>query len=202
MFIPLFFVFLILYCRIGYFLWLRSPVGSINSSGYQATLARKKQVAVALFWLVFAFFICRMPSWIFIIVTMFGEDVPFGTGMRMAKSSLMFLSVLNTALDPWLYSRLNEPLKKTLRSCSTSCLQSISIFDSCCQGPVLPSSSNDDDEEHNQHQHRSQRTRKNKIRPNEDTDSSLTGMNIPTISTVVHADLNTAKSSASQTESI
>ena len=166
-------------------------------------------MAVALFWLVFIFFICRMPNWIFIIVTMFGEDVPFGTGMRMLKSSLSFLIVLNTALDPWLYSRLNEPLKKTLRSCSDHCLKSISIDDSCCHGPVLSTNSNDEEgngQQPRNYRTRAQRTRNNKIRPEElmDTDSSSTGMNndIPTLSTGVYAELDRSNSDSSHVASI
>lgn len=51
------------------------------------------------------------------MVTMF-VDEETTSGLLMLKSTLVFLSVLNTVVNPWLYSQLNEPLKKTMSSCT------------------------------------------------------------------------------------
>ncbi|XP_046656389.1 QRFP-like peptide receptor [Daphnia pulicaria] len=127
-FVPLFLLFVVLYGRIGHFLWVRSPIGTGDSSNLQ--LARKKRIAWALFWLVFWFFFCRMPNWIFVVVTMFVDEEQT-SGLQMLKSTLVFLSVLNTLINPWLYSQLNEPLKKNLKSCNEKlCGQISSLY--CC----------------------------------------------------------------------
>lgn len=137
-FVPLFFIFVVLYGRIGHFLWVRSPIGTGNVSNVH--LAKKKRVAWALFWLIFWFFFCRMPNWIFVMVTMFQEDEHVTSAILMTKSTLVFLSVLNTVVNPWLYSQLNEPLKKTIKSCSDQFCGQSSIFKSCCgyQVSLLP----------------------------------------------------------------
>lgn len=127
-FVPLFLLFVVLYGRIGHFLWVRSPIGTGDSSNLH--LARKKRIAWALFWLVFWFFFCRMPNWIFVIVTMF-VDEENNSGLSMLKSTLVFLSVLNTVVNPWLYSQLNEPLKKTMSNCSEKLCGQIRNL-SCC----------------------------------------------------------------------
>lgn len=93
-------------------------------------MARKKKVAWALFWVIFWFFVCRMPNWIFVMATMF-RSKPFTKGLVMLKSALVFLSVLNTVVNPWLYSRLNEPLKKTLSSCTDQFCEPFSSVCSC-----------------------------------------------------------------------
>lgn len=93
-------------------------------------MARKKKVVWALFWLIFWFFVCRMPNWIFVMATMFRSN-PFTKGMVMLKSVLVFLSVLNTVVNPWLYSRLNEPLKKILTSCTDQFCEPFAIVCSC-----------------------------------------------------------------------
>lgn len=123
---------MVLYGRIGHFLWIRTPIG-ISGDSYNLQLARKKSIAWALFWLVFWFFFCRMPNWIFVMVTMF-EDEQVTSAMLMLKSTLVFLSVLNTVVNPWLYSQLNESLKKTIRNCKDHSFCGYRCtFRSCCQ---------------------------------------------------------------------
>ena len=39
--------------------------------------------------------------------------------------------MLNTVVNPWLYSQLNEPLKKTMKNCSDKFCGQFSIFKSC-----------------------------------------------------------------------
>lgn len=51
---------------------------------------------------------------------------------QILKSCLVFLSLLNTALNPWLYSRLNESLKKTKENCTDKCCQMLSCFKCNC----------------------------------------------------------------------
>jgi ABC-type transport system involved in cytochrome bd biosynthesis fused ATPase/permease subunit len=71
-----------------------------------------------------------MPNWIFVVVTMFVDEEQT-SGLQMLKSTLVFLSVLNTLINPWLYSQLNEPLKKNLKSCNEKlCGQISSLY--CC----------------------------------------------------------------------
>ena len=64
------------------------------------------------------------------MVTMF-LDEESSSGLQMLKSTLVFLSVLNTLVNPWLYSQLNEPLKKTMKSCNQKLCEHISSF-YCC----------------------------------------------------------------------
>ncbi len=63
------------------------------------------------------------------MVTMFIDEEPT-SGLQMLKSTLVFLSVLNTLVNPWLYSQLNEPLKKTMNSCNEKLRGHISTL--CC----------------------------------------------------------------------
>lgn len=69
------------------------------------------------------------------MVTMFQDDEEVTGVLLMIKSTLVFLSVLNTVVNPWLYSQLNEPLKKTMRHCSDhgTRIRRRFIFRSCCQ---------------------------------------------------------------------
>lgn len=140
-FVPLFIFFTVLYGRIGHFLWIRTPIGT-SDDAFNLHLAKKKRIAWALFWLVFWFFFCRMPNWIFVMVTMFQVDGQDTSAMLMIKSTLVFLSVLNTVVNPWLYSRLNESLKKTIRNCQDHSFCGYHCtFRSCCQvQPERPSS--------------------------------------------------------------
>ena len=64
------------------------------------------------------------------MVTMFIDEEPT-SGLQMLKTTLVFLSVLNTLVNPWLYSQLNEPLKKTMNSCNEKLRGHISTL-YCC----------------------------------------------------------------------
>lgn len=57
------------------------------------------------------------------MVTMF-EPKEATSAMLMIKSLLVFLSVFNTVVNPQLYSKLDEPLKKMMQDCADS-------FDCC-----------------------------------------------------------------------
>ena len=67
-FCPLFLFFSAIYARIAHFLWIRKVVGAGASAKEQ--MHRKKKIAIALLGLVLAFFICRVPSWIFVMVSL------------------------------------------------------------------------------------------------------------------------------------
>lgn len=142
-FVPLFLFFVVLYGRVGHFLWIRTPIGTSSGDTTNLHLARKRRVAWALFWLVFWFFVCRMPNWIFVMVTMFEDENEDSSAMQMLKSALVFLSVLNTVVNPWLYSQLNDSLKKTMKSCQDHNICGYRCtFRICCQvQPERPSDS-------------------------------------------------------------
>lgn len=105
-FCPLFVLFSVLYARICSFLWNRRAVGD-GPSAHQQT-KHKKKIAVTLLGLVAVFFVCRMPNWIFVILAMSHLVPEMTPAIWMIKSSLVFLSVFNAALNPLLY----EPLTK------------------------------------------------------------------------------------------
>ena len=70
-FVPLLSFFSIAYCKMGHFLWLRKPVHVEVST--QSTLdrqmSRKKRVATGLFVTMATFIFCRIPIWIYVMVS-------------------------------------------------------------------------------------------------------------------------------------
>ncbi|KAK2725447.1 hypothetical protein QYM36_000065 [Artemia franciscana] len=123
-FVPLMSVYIVFYVEIIRFLWLRKPVGN-NAVGRQ----RKKRIATALFILIAAFCICRMPIWIFILITMV-TTVPNSIENIILKCCLAFLSVVNTGLNPHLYMVIGDPLKNKRRKKCMSAFCKIVCF--CC----------------------------------------------------------------------
>ena len=105
-FCPLLVLFSALYARICFFLWNRRAVGD-GPAAHQQT-KHKKKIAMTLLGLVAVLFVCRVPNWIFVILAMSHLIPEMTPSIWMIKSSLVFLSVLNAAVNPLLY----EPLTK------------------------------------------------------------------------------------------
>jgi 7 transmembrane receptor (rhodopsin family) len=132
-FCPLFLLFTAIYARIGHFLWVRRVVG--GGSGAKQQIKRKKRIALALLGLVVSFFVCRMPNWIFVILAMSQLIEEMTPTIYMMKVTFVFLSVLNTSLNPMLYVLVDEPMSKTLSSCSSTLFDGFCL---CCQSPDSP----------------------------------------------------------------
>lgn len=67
-FLPILSFFSIIYCKIGHFLWLRKPI-DVESSSLNHRMASKKRVTMTLFLTVATFFFCRIPHWIYTVVS-------------------------------------------------------------------------------------------------------------------------------------
>lgn len=146
-FLPLLIAFIVLYGSIARMMWLRrradkSIQGSVSASTLdtnietqvtqdsgqikaQTTLkstrsqSQKKVRIFSIILIIMAtFIILRLPQWIFIVVTMLPHQRFSGNIWWVVKYLLSSLTLANTALNPFIYSFLNETmnLKSNLAS--------------------------------------------------------------------------------------
>lgn len=65
------------------------------------------------------------------------QSVEMTQAIVMLDVVLKFLSQLNTALNPFLYVRIDNPMRKTLASCSYDTCSLFNCFHSCFKAPKI-----------------------------------------------------------------
>ncbi|XP_013774783.1 pyroglutamylated RFamide peptide receptor-like [Limulus polyphemus] len=117
MFLPLFFIIMFLYTYLSYFLWVRKPVGDLQSMStqqYGIQQLKKKRVVKILISLIVLFFLCRAPTSLY--------NLWLGTIVQEPKVSdlvvrytFVVMKLLNCTLNPIFYSLLHDRLKTHLK---------------------------------------------------------------------------------------
>ncbi|XP_068233697.1 tachykinin-like peptides receptor 86C [Palaemon carinicauda] len=132
--VPMLFTFLISYGFLMHFLVQRRSVGASDSK----QLARKRKVMVTVCAMMINFLVLRIPSWIFLLV-------PQPTDMSEAEArrtysythySLQSLTLCASALNPILYSLLQQSYRQFLPQMTRPCIRSSKRV-----GPLLTTSS-------------------------------------------------------------
>ncbi|XP_076315753.1 pyroglutamylated RF-amide peptide receptor-like [Tachypleus tridentatus] len=127
MFLPLFFIIMFLYTYLSYFLWVRKPIGDLQSMSTQQhgiQQLKKKRVVKILISLIVLFFVCRAPTSLY--------NLWLGTVVQEPKVSdlvvrytFVVMKLLNCSLNPIFYSLLHDRLKIHLKMV---CEQIVYIF--------------------------------------------------------------------------
>ncbi|KAF2368608.1 G protein-coupled receptor rhodopsin-like [Trinorchestia longiramus] len=123
-FLPLLLAFLLCYCRLIHFLWVRSspsaasPAGSSVPSTQGASpesVRKKKRLVKILCCIVVVFVVCRLPAWLFLVIRAYDQQLAPGPlqypenrrALSYTQHILQTLTLAATALNPFLFVLLH-----------------------------------------------------------------------------------------------
>ncbi|XP_064105939.1 kiSS-1 receptor-like [Macrobrachium nipponense] len=120
--VPMLFTFLVTYGFLMHFLIQRRSVGVTDAR----QLARKRKVMITVCAMMINFLVLRIPSWIFLLVPQPSDKSE--AGARRAYSythySLQSLTLCASALNPILYSLLQQSYRQFLPQVTKPCIRS------------------------------------------------------------------------------
>ncbi|XP_023228737.1 QRFP-like peptide receptor [Centruroides sculpturatus] len=92
-FLPLFLIITILYCYVGYYLWMRKPVGDIQTlERSDSNIKKKKRIVKTLVTLIALYFICRFP--------ICSYNLKIGTKLVSAESNQISTNATRSTVIP------------------------------------------------------------------------------------------------------
>ncbi|KAK4324154.1 hypothetical protein Pmani_005157 [Petrolisthes manimaculis] len=135
-FLPLLVIFCVCYLGLIQFLRHKPIVGTTE----RRQRAKKRKVLVTLSCVTVTFLVCRLPSWVLLLVPQ--PHNQFHTSRRLALSythfSLHSLTLLAPALNPFLYALFQQSYRHHLLGCCTCVCCCSSSAEPVAQKEVLP----------------------------------------------------------------
>ena len=100
-----------LYPIIAYHLWTRQVPGEFNAQQQQRATVMARKVTKMMIGVVVSFFICWSPQFVFVWMRPFAADLADSLPHWLIPF-ILWLEVLNCAMNPVLYAIFNESFRK------------------------------------------------------------------------------------------